>query len=248
MPSKNWCGRSIFGVLVLGGSDRDLRMGGRVTRQCLVSAFIAALAAFGVRSAQALPPAASSLEQQAEAEFVRAGLAVRERLDREAAGDPIGARIAAHEAKLHRYRYLDLKREFNRLHPQPAAFLTVAAPRNPFIPDGSFWADSGASTTRAEPKTAGGRGEVTRTNDSSWDMYRPRLSMEGTGTGRTESSAAMWTSPTATAMGRTKDMYATHSAKRSPPMGPEALVPSAEAPRQPFLVYREQSAGPSTRE
>ena len=136
-------------------------MGGGVTRQRLVSAFVAGLAGFGMLSAHALPPPDSSLDQQAIGEFTKAGLAVRERLDREAAGDPLGASIAAHEAELHRYRYLDLKRELNRRHPQPTAFLSVAAARDPFIPDGSFSADSGTSATRSVPKTAGDRVEVT---------------------------------------------------------------------------------------
>jgi hypothetical protein len=229
-------------------------MGGKVTRQRLLSAFVVVLAGFGVVIADALPPPASSLEQQAEAEFAKAGFAVRERFDRQAAGDPIGAVIAAHEAELHRYRYLDLKSELNRLHPQPAASPSVAAPRDPFIPDGSFSADSGASTTRSFPKTAGRRDAVTRTTYPSWDMYRPRLSMAGTGTGSTESSPAMRATSAATTLGQAKDIYATDGAKRAPSdqrlpsMGPEAPIPSADPPRQPYLVYREQSAGPSTRE
>jgi hypothetical protein len=229
-------------------------MGGTVTRQRLLSAFVALLASFGMRIADASPPAASSLEQQAEAEFAKAGFAMRERLDREAAGDPIGASIAAHEAELHRYRYLDLKRELNRLHPQPAASPSVAASRDPFIPDGFFSEASGASTTRAVPKTAGGRGEVTRTSYPSWDMYRPRLSMSGADTGSTESSPTMRATSAATALGQAKDMYATNGAKRAPTdqrppsMGREASIPSADPPRQPYLVYRDQSAGPGTRE
>jgi hypothetical protein len=229
-------------------------MGGRVTRQRLVSAFIAGLAGLGMLSAQALPPQAPSLEQQAEAEFAKAGLAVRERLDREAAGDPLGASIAAHEAELHRYRYLDLKRELTRLHPKSTAFLSVAAPRDPFIPDGSFSADWGTSATRSVPKTTGGRVEVTRATFPSWDIYRPRLSMEEAGTGGTESSAAMLAAPAPSAMGRAKDMYATDTPKQAPAnqlarsAGPEAFIPSADGPRQPFLVYREPSAGPGRRD
>jgi hypothetical protein len=229
-------------------------MGGKVTRQRMLCAFVVVLAGFGVRIANALPPPVSSLEQQAEAEFAKTGFAVLERLDREAAGDPIGAGIAAHEAELHRYRYLDLKRELNRLHPQPAASPSVAAPRDPFIPDGSFSADSGASTTRGFPEAAGGRGAVTRTTYPSWDMYRPRLSMAGPGTGSTESSPAMRGTSAATTLGQAKDMYATDGAKRAPSdqrppsMGPEAPIPSADPPRQPYLVYRDQSGGPGTRE
>ena len=229
-------------------------MGGRETRQRLVSAFVAGLAGFGMLSAHALPPPDSSLEQQAIGEFTKAGLAVRERLDREAAGDPLGASIAAHEAELHRYRYLDLKRELNRRHPQPTAFLSVAAPRDPFIPDGSFSADWGTSATRTVPKSAGGRGEVIRTTYPAWDMYRPRLLMDGAGAGSTESSPAMRAAPVASAMGPAKDMYATDTPKQAPAnqlapsAGPEALIPSAVGPRQPFLVYREQSAVPGTRD
>jgi hypothetical protein len=226
-------------------------MGGRVTRQRFVIAFVAGLAGFGMLSAHAVPPPDSSLEQQADAEFARAGLAVRERLDREAAGDPLGASIAAHEAELHRYRYLDLKREINRRHPQSTAFLSVAAARDPFIPDGSFSADSGTSATRAVPRTADGRGEVIPAPYRSWDMYRPRLSMDGAGAGRTESSPAMPAAPAASSMGPAKDMYGPDgprqaSTEQRPPR-PEALIPLADGPRQPFLVYREQWVGPGTR-
>jgi hypothetical protein len=228
-------------------------MGGTVTRQRLLSAFVAVVAGFGVRIADASPPPASSLEQQAAEEFAQTGFAVRERLDREAAGDPIGASIAAHEAELHRYRYLDLKRELSRRHPQPPASPSVAAPHDPFMPDDSFSEASGAATTRAIPKIAAGRGEVARTTYASWDMYRPRLSMAEADTGSTESSPAMRATNTAPALGQAKDMYATDRPKRTPSdqrpssMDPEGPVPSADPPRQPFLVYRDQWASPGTR-
>jgi hypothetical protein len=227
-------------------------MGGTVTRKRFLSAFVAVLAGLGVRIADASPPPASSLEQQAATEFAKTGFAVRERLDREGAGDPIGATIAAHEVEMHRFRYLDLKREIKRQHPQSRAFLSVAAPRDPFVPDGSFPADSSHSATRSVAETAGGRGEVIRTSYPSWDMYRPRLSKDGAGAGSSESSPAMRAAPVASAMAQAKDMYAPGRPKDAPPderaPGTEALVPSADGPRQPFLVYREPSAGASTRE
>ena len=207
-------------------------MGGRETRQRLVSAFVAGLAGFGMLSAHALPPPDSSLEQQAIGEFTKAGLAVRERLDREAAGDPLGASIAAHEAELHRYRYLDLKRELNRRHPQPTAFLSVAAPRDPFIPDGSFSADWGTSATRAVPKSAGGRGEVIRTTYPAWDMYRPRLSMDGAGAGSTESSPAMRTAPVASPWDRPRTCTPRIARSRRPPISARRQDPRRSFRRQ----------------
>jgi hypothetical protein len=227
-------------------------MGGRVTKMRLLGAFVAALEGLYVFEAQAVPPPPPSLEQQAETEFAQAGLAVRERLDREAAGDSIGTAIAAHEAELHRYHYLDLQRELHRQRPQPTAFRSVAAPRDPFTPDGSFLANSGALATRRVPGTTLDRDGLTRTPYPSWDMYRPRVSVEE-GVESTASAPAARGTPGASAMGRAKDMYATDNGKpvpsedRAATTGPEALISSADAPRQPFLVYREPSARPGAR-
>ena len=226
-------------------------MGETVTRQRLLIAFVAMLAAVGVRIADALPQASPTLEQQAEVEFLKAGIAVRERLNREATGDPIGASIAAHEAELHRYRYLDLKRELTRLHPQAAPSPSVEELRDPFLPHGFSSAVSGASTTRAVSKAAGGRGEVTRTNFPSWDMYRPRLSREGADTASPEPPLGTLTTTAAATLGQATDMYARDDAKRASgaqrPPSVEAPIASADAPQQPFLVYREQLVDPGTR-
>ena len=76
--------------------------------------FVATLAGLGAMLVNASPSSPTTLEQQADAEFAKAGVAMRVRLEREASGDSIGAQIAAREAELHRYRYLDLQRELKR--------------------------------------------------------------------------------------------------------------------------------------
>jgi hypothetical protein len=223
-----------------------------ITRQPLVSAFVAVLAGFGATMACALAPPAPSLEQQAEAEFAKAGFAARERFEREAVGDSLGAGIAAHEAQLHRYRYLDLKREFDRAHPRPAASPSVAAPRDPFLPGGSFLAPPAPLASRTIRVTTGDQHEVARAACPAWDMYRPHLSGEGAETDGRDAPQVMRVPPAATARGRAGDMYTTGFAKPVPAdrgaaaQEPEVPATSGEAPRQPFLVYRERLAGSGT--
>jgi hypothetical protein len=227
-------------------------MGIAVSRHRLVSALVAAVADLGTVMANALPPSASSLEVQAQAEFDKAGSAVHERLEREASGDLIGARVAAQEADAHRYRFLDLKRKLSRLHPQPLASPPVAAPRDPFLPSGSFLAPSAPLASRTIRVTTVDQHEVVRASYPAWDMYRPHLSGEGAETDGRDAPQVMQVPPVATARGRAGDMYTTGFAKPVPAdrgaaaQEPEAPGTSGEAPRQPFLVYRERLAGSGT--
>ena len=108
-------------------------MGQAMLRQGFFSTLIVAVACLEAAAvAHASPPSAAALESQAQAEFAKVGMALRERLEREAAGDAIGARIAEKDADAHRYRFLDIKRELSRLHPPSAASPSVAAPRKSF--------------------------------------------------------------------------------------------------------------------
>jgi hypothetical protein len=227
-------------------------MGGRVTRRSFVGAFIAALLGCGATMAHAAAPPASMLEQQAQDEFAQAALALRERLTQEAAGDPIGARVSARAADLHRYRYLDLKRALSRL--RPAASPSVAALRDPFVPDGSFLANSSVPTGRAGAGNLGGRDGTHPVTYAAWDMYRPRLSMEVAGPSGAQPPLSVRGKADATPVGQRKDMYVTSAVKaatsdlRALPKEPEAPAFSVDSPRQPFLVYREPSPPLGARE
>jgi hypothetical protein len=226
-------------------------MGIAAGRQRLSGALIAAIGGLGAVMANAWPPSVSSLEQQAQAEFDRAGRAVRERLEREAVGDVIGARTAAQDADAHRYRYLALKRDISRLHPLPPALPSVAA-RDPFVPDGSFVAPNAPLTIRNTRVASGGQ-EGSRAESPVWDMYRTHVSGEGAATEGRDPPQVMRSLPTATARGQIGDMYARSVAtpaltdRGAPEQTPQAPASLGEAPRQPFLVYRER-LGTDTRE
>jgi hypothetical protein len=197
-------------------------------------------------------PSAATLEEQARAEFAKVGFAVRARLEREAAGDWIGARIAAQEADAHRYRFLDIKRELNRLHSAPPASPaspSVEAGRSPFLPDDSFSVPSAPLATQATATTVDRQEPVKSVAYADWDMYRPHEVRDrarrdaaehspGTGASRTELPE------------RAGDMY---SKKASRPISgrpdeetteklPDGLS-SQELVRAPYLVYREPPAG-----
>src|SRR5271170_7711778 len=143
-------------------------MGNGMVRQRLVCILVVAIACLDAAVASASQPSAAALETQAQAEFTKVGTAVRERLDREAAGDPIGAHIAAQDAEAHRYRYLDIKRSIDRLRSPFLASPSVEASRNPFLPDASFLAQL-ASPTRVAPMTVGRQEAVVRVGYPAWD-------------------------------------------------------------------------------
>ena len=226
-----------------------------MVRQRFFSTLVVVIACLEAAAvAHASPPSASALESQAQVEFAKVGAAVRERLDREAAGDAIGARIAEKDADTHRYRFLDIKRELSRLHPPSVASPSVAAPRNPFLPDASFFAPSASSTTRVAPVTAGRPGAALRVEYPAWDMYRPHEPRDPAGTDGAERHPASRATPATGPVGGAGDMYSHGVAK--PTSGEagasatdgSASAPPGEAPREPFLVYRERPAGSGTRE
>src|ERR1700676_2296387 len=177
-------------------------MGKATLRQRFSSTSVVVVACLGAAVANALQPAASALESQAQAEFAKVGTAVRERLDRDAAGDLIGARIAARDADAHRYRFLDIKRELSRLHSPSVASTSVAAPRNPFLPDASFLAPSASSPARGPAMTIGRQAAAVRVAYPAWDMYRPHESGEPAGTNGRGSLQESRATPAAAPMGR----------------------------------------------
>jgi hypothetical protein len=223
-----------------------------ILRQRFVISLIVAIACLGAAPANALPESASALESQAQAEFAKVGAAVRERLDREAAGDVIGAHIAAQNAQGFRYRFLDIKRAISRLRSPTLASPSVEAPRNPFLPDAAFLASSGSQGRGAPP--VGRQEAVVRAEYPSWDMYRPHDVRDRGGNQGVDQHPEWQATPAAVAVAGLKDMYS-HGVM-TPTAGQAAAVATdlptgrspAEPPREPFLVYRERLAGRDSRE
>ena len=208
-------------------------MGRVVGQRRFLRTLAATVAALGAAVAGASPPPAAMLEVQARAEFAQAGSALRKRLEKEAAGDLVGARIAAQEADAHRYRFLDLKRELGRLSLSPLTSPSVAAPRDPFRPDSAFlpppsWA------TRRPPKTPGKNELASPEEKRAWDMYRRHGLQE----------PDRQSSQDAHGLHRLGDMYTTSVLPAFPP-GAAATARSEEVPRAPFYVYRERAEGGS---
>ena len=139
-------------------------------RRCILGAGWFSVSALG--DAPELTPFA--LEQQAQAEMALVTRSVQERLEHEAAGDLVGARVAADEAENHRYRFLDLKRAIARLSSTARARSPQGVARSPFSPDPSF--PQQRSEVLGAPAFASVEGSVPRSAVSfaPWDMYRPR--------------------------------------------------------------------------
>lgn len=189
------------------------------------AALLAAMMLLGSAAADASPPPRASLEEQARTEFARTGIAVHQRLEKEAAGDLIGARVAAQEADAHRYRFLDLQRELAHENPPALTSLSVAAPRDPFRPDRAFLSPPSTAATQATSK----RLDTTRDSpmvERAWDMYRHHESQPS------DSSA----SRDPESLRPPGDMYGPTVTIARPAVTATASL--EEAPRAPFLVYR----------
>jgi hypothetical protein len=190
-----------------------------------------------------------ALEQRLQEEFAKVGIAVRERLAREAAGDFLGARVAAHDADTHRYWFLDIKRELARRSPLLAS-PSVAVSRSPFAPD--FATLPMPDTAAARQGLAAPNGNPTETAEPkhpSWDMYRPRA-LEVTATvdewaGQNPTSGAGRLKAFA---GRGGDMYrnpsmqSPHGGESGPGPDKSWALSVRESPSKPFFVYRERFA------
>jgi hypothetical protein len=223
-------------------------MGKAILRQRFLVAIVVGIACLGPAMANASPPSALALEEHAQAEFAKAGDAVREQLAREAAGDLIGAHIAARDADAHRYRFLDIQRELSRLHSRAAATPSVAASRSPFSPDASFLAPS---TDGSRPKPERREPLMGRVAHPAWDMYRPRESPDSAGV--RDGSEQKRESPGPGAAGRAGDMYLSGLARRVAERevaadDPSGTVSLGNLPREPYLVYRVRGASSEARE
>jgi hypothetical protein len=218
-------------------------------RQRFLGAIVVGIMCLDAAAANDSPTSALALEQQAHAEFAQAGDAVRERLTREAAGDLIGARIAAGDADNHRYRFLDIQRELGRLHSRTARPPSVAASRSPFVPDPSFSAPPSAEGSAPKPERK--EPQPVRPSHPAWDMYRPHELPESSGV--PDGAQLKQESKAPGAPGGAGDMYSNGLAwrvsdKEVAAADPSGSVPSGEPPREPFLVYRARDADSEVRE
>jgi len=124
----------------------------------------------------------------------------------------IGARIAAQDADAHRYRFLDIRRELSRLHSPSLASPSVAASRNPFLPDASFLAPSASSPARVAAMTIGRREAAVRVaypRGTCIGLTNRRTQRERTGGIRSKNRGDTRRGP----MGRAGDMYTNGVAK-----------------------------------
>jgi hypothetical protein len=216
-------------------------------RQRLRGTWILAVGLVSGGAAVAQPPAAT-LKDQAQGEFAKVAFAVRQRLEREAAGDLIGARIAMQDADAHRYRFLGLERELSRLHSGSPASPSVEAVRSPFVPDDSFSLPATAPATQGATTTVGRQDPVKRAVYAEWDMYRPHELRNRAGSDAAEHPPSTGATPTEPP-GRAGDMYSKGASKpmSSAPDEAPTDLPDGASPREParapFLVYRDRPAG-----
>jgi len=213
-------------------------------RQRLGGTWILAVGLVSGGAAVAQPPAAT-LKDQAQVEFAKVAFAVRQRLEREAAGDLIGARIAMQDADAHRYRFLDIERELSRLHSGSPTSPSVEAVRSPFVPDDSFSLPATALATQGAITTVGRQDPVKRAVYAEWDMYRPHELRNRAGSDAAEHPPSTGATPAE----RAGDMYSKGASKpmSSAPDEAPTDLPDGASPREParapFLVYRDRPAG-----
>jgi hypothetical protein len=178
--------------------------------------------------AVAAGPTASALEEDAQREFEQAGAALHARLEREAAGDAVGAQIAAREAETHRYRYLDLRRELDRRR-DPRAF-PVAAARDPFAPDTSSAASARVSPLRPTPPEE---------RDRPWDMYRTHRDVDAVIERPQTPGRGEGVDP------RPTDLDPADAQTRAPGGESAADDGMSDAPSRPVRVYRLATGDPA---
>jgi len=184
-------------------------------------------------------PTEAVLDERLQEEFAKVGIAVRERLDREAAGDLLGATVAAHNADMHRYLYLDIKREIERRSPLLSS-PSVAASRSPFSPDFAvFSAPVTAAASRRLVTPDRRATETTETEYPLWDMYRPRVPRV---IATVDDSARQNPGPRGADMYRNPRVQSPLSEQNGPGGDRSSTLSLREEPSKPFLVYRERIA------
>jgi hypothetical protein len=127
-----------------------------------------------VQAADDLPRAPLELlELHLKIEFRATGRALKQRLEREAAGDPAGAQDAARAAAWHRERFLELEREIDRREATRPPPLADRPQRSPFAPEASV---TGSTADGVPASNAVARASVLAIEGSlakpPWDMYR----------------------------------------------------------------------------
>jgi hypothetical protein len=187
------------------------------------------------------------LEQQLREEFAQVGNALHQRLDREAAGDLVGARIAARSAEQHRYRFLDIKRELDRLPSPGGPSPSVEAVRSPFSPDLPLVAVPVARTDPGPWLKADPRATQTReASHPAWDMYRPRAPVVPPKLDDSEEQRVSSDISAPKSIGEhLGDMYRNDRVLR--PLAEREIAaadsspapPARDEPIKPFLVYRD---------
>jgi hypothetical protein len=202
-------------------------------------------AAVHVSAAVRVPRAV--LEQQLREEFAQVGNAVHQRLDREATGDFVGARIAARSAEQHRTRFLDIKRELDRLPSPGGPSPSVEAVRSPFSPDLPLLAvPVGGSDLGLWEKVDPRATPTPEASHPAWDMYRPRApavtpKLDDSEEQRVSSDI----SAPRTIGDHLGDLYRNDRVLR--PLGEREIAasddssspPARDEPIKPFLVYRD---------
>jgi hypothetical protein len=187
------------------------------------------------------------LEQQLREEFAQVGDAVHQRLDREATGDFVGARIAARSAEQHRYRFLDIKRELDRLPSPGGPSPSVEAVRSPFSPDLPLLAVPVVGTdpglwVKAAPRAT----QTPAVSHPAWDMYRPRAPAATPKLDDSDEQRVNTDISAPKAIGEhLGDMYRNDRVRR--PLGEREIAasddssapPGRNEPIRPFLVYRD---------
>jgi len=187
------------------------------------------------------------LEQQLREEFAQVGNAVHQRLDREAAGDFVGARIAARSAEQHRTRFLDIKRELDPLPSPGGPSPSVEAARSPFSPDLPLLAAPVARTDPglwvvADPRAT----QTPAASHPAWDMYRPRAAAVTSKLDDSEDQRVRSDISAPKTIGdHLGDMYRNDRVLR--PLGEREIAasddssapPARDQPIKPFLVYRD---------
>jgi hypothetical protein len=186
---------------------------------------------------------AATVSAEARVEFAKAGSAIRERLEREAAGDTTGARIAADDAEAHRSRYRQLTHEVNHGRPTAPTFSSVAAPRDPFVPDAISWRAAEAGPIRLTTTGSRTQSASAAVVHAPWDLYsrhgepdRPESAGTAHGTDADERASEERGV-------RRGDLYTTHRSAGGLGAGMrDSLVnnSSKERSNEPFLVYRER--------